>query len=93
MAAVAELGPAGVGRVIATAAQPQLKFRRQVTAHDFVDGKRFASKKSFVPWADDDSQPNLLTLDPGPDDRLYDTDGPDLPVGATAAETYNNFRQ
>jgi hypothetical protein len=72
----------------------QLRFRRQVTAHDFVDGKRATGKKAFLPWVPDDSQPKLLTLDPGPDDRLYDTDGPDLPGGAArTSETYNNFRQ
>lgn len=93
--AVAELAPAGVGRVISAAGMHvQFKFRRQVTAHDFVDGKRSAGNKAFVPWTADDSLPKLQTLDPGPDDRLYDTDGPDLPGGAaTSAETYNNFRQ
>ena len=59
-----------------------------------MDGKRAAVKKAFIPWASDDSQTKLLTLDPGPDDRLYDTDGPDLPGGAArTSETYNNFRQ
>jgi len=83
-----------VGRVISAAGMGKnLRFRRQVTAHDFVDGKRDVGKKAFIPWAPDDSQPKLLTLDPGPDDRLYDTDGPDLPVAARTSETYNNFRQ
>ncbi len=93
--AVAELVPKGVGRVISAAGMgAQLRFRRQVTAHDFVDGKRGTDKKAFIPWAPDDSQPQLLTLDPGPDDRLYDTDGPDLPGGAArTSETYDNFRQ
>jgi hypothetical protein len=72
----------------------QFKLRRQLTAHDFVDGQKLTGKKAFIPWVADDSLPQLQTLDPGPDDRLYDTDGPDLPGGAaTAAETYNNFRQ
>jgi hypothetical protein len=93
--AVAALAPAGVGRVISAAAMhTQFKFRRQITAHDFVDGQKRADKKTFSPWAADDSQPKLQTLDPGPDDRLYDTDGPDLPGGAqSSSETYNNFRQ
>jgi hypothetical protein len=93
--AVAELAPAGVGGVISAAGKSALfKFRRQVTAVDFVDGKKAAGRKSFVAWAADDSQPKLQTLDPGPDGRLYDTDGPDLPGGAlTSSETYNNFRQ
>src|SRR5262249_26960463 len=81
--AVAELAPAGVGRVISAAAMHVLfKFRRQVTAHDFVDGRRSAGNKAFVPWAADDSLPKLQILDPVPDDRLYDTDAPDLPGGA-----------
>ena len=59
-----------------------------------MDGKRDTGKKAFIPWTPDNSQPKLLTLDPGPDDRLYDTDGPDLPGGAArTSETYNNFRQ
>jgi hypothetical protein len=92
--AVAELTPKGVGQVISAAGMSKnLRFRRQVTAHDFVDGKRDTGKKAFIPWAPDDSQPKLLTLDPGPDDRLYDTDGPDLPVAARTSETYDNFRQ
>jgi hypothetical protein len=69
--AVAELVPKGVGQVISAAGMAKdLRFRRQVTAHDFVDGKRDAGKKAFIPWTPDDSQPKLLTLDPGPDDRL-----------------------
>src|SRR3954471_4408844 len=93
--AVAELAPKGVGQVISSAGMAgQFRLRRQLTAHDFVDGKRVPGKKNFVTWAPDDSQPKLLTLDPGPDDRLYDTDGPDLPGGAlTSSETYNNLRQ
>ncbi|QDV33749.1 hypothetical protein [Tautonia plasticadhaerens] len=93
--AVAQLAPSGVGRVISAAGKADLlAFRRQVTARDFVDGAPFASKKSFIDWAPDDSLPALLTLDPGPDDRLYDTDGPDLPAGGSrTSETYNNFRQ
>ena len=93
--AVAELAPTGVGQVISTAGKHELfRFRRQATAHDFVDGRKATGNKAFVPWAADDSQPQLLTLDPGPDDRLFDTDGPDLPGGAaTSSETYNNFRQ
>ena len=58
-----------------------------------MDGKQDTGKKAFIPWTPDDSQPKLLTLDPGPDDRLYDTDGPDLPGAARTSETYNNFRQ
>lgn len=92
--AVAKLEPPGVGKVISAGGKSALlKVRRQVTAHDFADGKRFTGPKSFVPWVDDDSQPSLTTLDPGPDDTLYDTDGPDLPTAARSAETYNNFRQ
>ena len=52
--AVAELVPKGVGQVISAAGMGKdLRFRRQVTAHDFVDGKRDAGKKAFIPWAPD----------------------------------------
>ena len=92
--AVAKLAPTGVGQVISAAGKHELfNFRRQITAHDFADGRKVVSKKSWVPWAPDDSQPGMLTLDPGPDDRLFDTDGPDLPVALRSSETYNNFRQ
>jgi hypothetical protein len=91
---VARLEPPGVGRVTSAGGKSGLlKIRRQVTAHDFAEGKKFSAAKSFVPWADDDSLPSLTTLDPGPDDTLYDTDGPDLPMAANSSETYNNFRQ
>jgi hypothetical protein len=92
--AVAELAPKGVGKAISAAGkQLLLKFRRQLTAHDFVDGKPAVHKKSWKDWVADDSQPGLLELDPMTDDRLFDTDGPDLPTATRTAETYNNFRQ
>src|SRR3954447_21324576 len=57
-------------------------------------GNASPARRISPPGHPDDSQPKLLNLDPGPDDRLYDTDGPDLPGGAaTSSETYNNFRQ
>jgi hypothetical protein len=92
--AKATLQPAGVGKLISGCNKNSLlKFRRQVTAHDFTDGKRFTSQKSFSPWKDDDSIDKMVTIDPGPDDSLFDTDGPDLPLASRTAETYNNFRQ
>ena len=45
-------------------------------------GSGSPARRLSSPGRPDDSQPKLLTLDPGPDDRLYDTDGPDLPGGA-----------
>ena len=92
--AVATLLPAGVGAVISKSGNNKLlALRREVTAADFVNGKRFGGSKSFVPWATDTSLPQMQTIDPGPDDQLFDTDAPDLPSGTETAETYNNFRQ
>jgi hypothetical protein len=48
--AVAELTPKGVGQVISAAGMGKnLRFRRQVTAHDFVDGKRDTGKRPSFP--------------------------------------------
>jgi hypothetical protein len=92
--AVAKLQPSGVGKIILAASKHTLfNIRRQLTAHDYVDGAPKKHQKSFVDWADD----TLLTmqvLKSVATDELYDTDGPDLPGGAAhTAETYNNFRQ
>jgi hypothetical protein len=92
--AKATLEPPGVGKLISDAGKNSLlKFRRQVTAHDFADGKRAAGPKNFSPWAGDDSIDQMMTIDPGPDDALYDTDSPELPTALRTSETYNNFRQ
>ncbi|MPZ33645.1 MAG: hypothetical protein GEV13_22095 [Rhodospirillales bacterium] len=91
--AVAKLLPRGVGRVISAAGKHTLfNIRRELTAHDYVDGAPHKHKKSFGVWLDD----TLLTMQVHTSaalDELYDTDAPDLPVATQTAETYNNFRQ
>jgi hypothetical protein len=89
--AVAQLLPQGVGKVIG-AKYTSLVIRRQVTAHDFVDGNKHKHKKSFVEWADD-TLLGMQVLKSAASDKIYDTDGPDLPSALKTAETYNNFRQ
>lgn len=90
---VAKLSPAGVGKMIVAAAkQKQFVIRRQVTAHDFVDGARFKGPKSWTDWAEDTlvKMQSLAAVDT---DEIYDTDAPDLPTATQTAETYNHFRQ
>lgn len=91
--AIAKLLPRGVGRIILAASRHTLfSIRRQLTAHDYVNGVPNRHKKSFGVWVDD----TLLTmqvLTSVVNDELYDTDAPDLPAATQTAETYNNFRQ
>jgi hypothetical protein len=91
--AVAKLFPRGVGKIIHAAGKHALfNIRRELTAHDFVDGAPSRHKKSFKVWVDD----TLLTMQALTavfNDELYDTDAPDLPPATQTAETYNNFRQ
>ena len=57
--AVARLFPRGVGRIIAAAGKQTLfKIRRELTAHDYIDGAPHKHKKSFGVWLDD----TLLTM-------------------------------
>lgn len=92
--AVAEISPPGIGRLLNDAKKyNQWKLRRQLTAHDFIDGRRYKHRKSFVPWVADDSPAGMLMLNPVTNDRVYDSDTPDLPSVLKTAETYNNFRQ
>ncbi len=91
--AVAKLFPSGIGKVMLAAGKHTLfSIRRQLTAHDYVDGAPNRHKKSFVPSVDDTlaAMQSLTNLG---NDELYDTDGPDLPLATQTAETYNNFRQ
>jgi hypothetical protein len=83
----------GVGKILQAVSKHALfNIRRELTAHDFVDGVQFKHKKSFVPWGDD-TLPAMQVITSAGNDELYDTDAPDLPVGTRTAETYNNFRQ
>jgi hypothetical protein len=91
--AVAKLQPSGVGKIILAASKHMLfSIRRQLTAHDYVDGAPNKHKKSFVDWVDD-TLLAMQVLKSVATDELYDTDAPDLPVATQTAETYNNFRQ
>ena len=91
--AVAKLFPSGVGKIIFAAGKHTLfSIRRQLTAHDYVDGAQNKHKKSFANWVDD-TLAAMQVLKNAVNDELYDTDAPDLPVATQTAETYNNFRQ
>ncbi len=92
--AVAEISPSGIGKLLKQAKKHNIwKLRRQLTAHDFADGNRAKHKKSFVTWVGDDSPAGMMMLNPATNDKLYDTDAPDLPTALKTAQTYNNFRQ
>lgn len=68
------------------------KLRREVTSHDFINGVRSSHKKAFKAWVADDSPEKMQAIDI-PNDKIYDTDGPDLQSSTISSETYNNFRQ
>ena len=52
--AIAKLLPSGVGKIIDAAKKHTLfSIRRQLTAHDYVDGAPNKHKKSFGDWLDD----------------------------------------
>ncbi len=92
--AAAKVKPMGIGRALHDAKMlDKWKFRREVTSHDFVDGRRYKHKKSFVSWQADDSPSKMQAIDMLTGDSLYDTDGPDLTSATSTSETYNNFRQ
>ena len=91
--AVAKLLPRGVGKVTHAAGKYALfNIRRELTAHDFVDGAPSHHKKSFKVWVDD-TLATMQALTAVFNDELFDTDAPDLPSAMQTAETYNNFRQ
>ena len=91
--AIAKLLPSGVGKIIDAAKKHTLfSIRRQLTAHDYVDGAPNKHKKSFGDWLDD-TLLAMQVLTSVSNDELYETDAPDLPVATQTAETYNNFRQ
>jgi len=92
--ASAALQPSGLGQLLNQLNKnDKWNLRRQLTAHDYVDGAKAVHKKSFINWIDDDSMALMKMLNPSTNDKLFDTDGPDLPTGIKSAETYNNFRQ
>ena len=79
--AEANIEPKGIGRLLkAAGVADKWVLRREVTAHDFADGRRSSGKKSFKPWAEDTSSDKLMMLDPSASDRLYDSDAPELPT-------------
>jgi hypothetical protein len=91
--AVAKLLPRGIGKIIHAAGKHALfNIRRELTAHDFVDGAPSHHKKSFKVWVDD-TLATMQALTAVFNDELFDTDAPDLPSAMQTAETYNNFRQ
>jgi len=86
--AVATLSPKGVNQVVKTG----WALKREVWSENYLDGAR-DDKTSNSTWTPDISKPVYLKLTPDSDDKLYDTDAPDLRWGQFSSETNNRFRQ
>ena len=90
---VATLSPRGLSEVVKSG----WSFKRQVQAHDWANGDKQKGPKhpkSWArTWADDTSDKRYLRLIPDSDDKIYDSDAPDILITIRSFETYNNFRQ
>jgi hypothetical protein len=85
--AVATLSPKGVNQIVKTG----WSVEREVSSHNWQDGS--ATNGTTQGWRKDTSKPGYLRLTPDGEDKIYDTDAPDLRWGQFSSETYNLFRQ
>ena len=91
--AVGTLQPRGIHNVI----QSGWVLRRERWTHDWLDGNRNSpgngrSDQWNTEWIDD-TLSSMSMLTPDLDDKVYDTDAPNLGTAVREYETYNNFRQ
>ena len=91
--AVASIQPAGIHNVVASG----WVLKRERMTHDWVDGSKSnpgngKSNQWNTDWVDD-TLTGMSVLTPDLDDKVYDTDAPNLGIAAHSYETYNNFRQ
>jgi hypothetical protein len=86
--AVGTLSPKGVNQIVKDA----WTIQRQVWSSNFLDGVSGAPGTNQN-WTPDPSMAQHLKLTPDRDDRIYDTDGPDIRWGEFTSETYNRFQQ
>jgi hypothetical protein len=91
--AVATIQPKGIHNII----QAGWVLRRERWTHDWVDGARSkpGNKRDNywnTDWVDD-TLTGMSVLTPDLDDKVYDTDAPNLASAVKDFETYNNFRQ
>jgi hypothetical protein len=93
MVAVATIQPAGIHDVVTSG----WVLKRERWTHDWADGAPFnpgnaRSSQWNTDWVDD-TLADMSVLTPDLQDKVYDTDGPNLGSAARSYETYNNFRQ
>jgi hypothetical protein len=91
--AVATILPRGIHDVVKSG----WLLRRERWTHDWLDGARNnpgnGRKNQWnTAWVDDTLR-EMSMLAPDVDDKVYDTDGPNLGTAVREYETYNNFRQ
>lgn len=91
--AVATIQPAGIHNFVTGG----WVLKRERWTHDWVDGARNSpgnghSNQWNTAWVDD-TLTGMSVLTPDLDDKVYDTDAPNLGMAAHDYETYNNFRQ
>lgn len=91
--AVATISPAGVHNIV----RAGWVLRRERWTHDWLDGNRSnpgnnRNNQWNTAWVDD-TLTGMSMLTPDLDDKVYDTDAPNLGTAMRTYETYNNFRQ
>jgi hypothetical protein len=93
--AVAQLTPTGVHNVVSAG----WRLLRRRWTHDWRDRKQLTPGNGRhdywnTTWVDD-TEPGMSALTPDIDDKIYDTDAPNLNSGyaSTDCETNNNFEQ
>jgi hypothetical protein len=92
--AVATIQPSGIHNVV----NAGWALKRERWTHDWVDGRQDHPGNGHTnywntDWVDD-TLAAMSMLTPDLDDKVYDTDAPDLSTAAVRDyETYNNFRQ
>lgn len=84
---IATLSPPGVHNVVSSG----WVFRRERWTRQWSNGRE--GDQSSSGWTDDTSNAEFLRLAPDDNDRIYDTDGPDIRWGSRSYEIYHNFRQ
>jgi hypothetical protein len=85
--AVATLTPSGVHNVVTSG----WNLRRERWTRQWANGR--PGEQTTTSWDDDTSNRELLRLTPDANDRIYDTDGPNIRWGTSSYEIYHNFRQ
>lgn len=92
---VATITPAGVHQIVKSG----WTFKRERMSHDWDDGAKSSEGNGVddywnTAWVDDTSLSPYLKLKPDNDDKIYDSDGPNIGgFGKKDAESYNNFQQ